>query len=59
MAAIIQLALFRRQHWAAKLELVVDSHRKEARHTMCIVQPSEKNEFCFYRIYADVLLSRV
>ena len=47
MAAIIQLALFRRQHWAAKLELVVDSHRKEARHTMCIVQPAEKKNFVF------------
>ena len=30
MAAIIQLALFSRQHWAAKLELVLNSHRKEA-----------------------------
>ena len=48
MAAIIQLALFRRQHWAAKLELVVDSHRKEARHTMCIVQLAGKKRILFY-----------
>ena len=50
MAAIIQLALFRRQHWAAKLELVVDSHRKEARHTMCIVQPAEKMNLVFIEL---------
>ena len=29
LAAIIQLALFSRQHWVAKLELVLNSHRKE------------------------------
>ena len=54
LAAIIQLALFSRQHWVAKLELVLNSHRKEAvGRTQCKQAGSPAQNCTKYTIFVQ------